>query len=44
MIRNKNDEAATKNVTQATKMITIKQAIKDIRWTSRRELTDKSST
>jgi len=44
MIQNKNGEAATKNVTKATKTMMIKQAIKDVRWTSRRELTDKSST
>jgi len=40
----KNNEAAMKNVTKVTKMIMIEQAIKEVRWTSRRELMDESST
>jgi len=31
MIQNKNGEAATKNVTKATKTMMIKQGIKDVR-------------
>jgi len=39
-----NNEVGANNVTRAAKTITIKQAIKNARWASRRELADESST